>query len=215
MDNMAYLQQIATGSNNTPQKQVQKGDNPLSKFLNIWTALIAGAFVIITIVIVLVANAINTVDTKDRDLMTQSYWQSYYLLEETYDEYVDDVKSSDIRNMAASFRSVLNEVKLNEEQLLLSEYEIEVDDTEEEQIAVTEKEANDAVNAELEEGRLSGRLDRVFLREMIMQIANLRSYQSEIAERANSAAVRGFHVKSDKSLDTLYTQFHDYKSLAI
>ena len=215
MDNRADLQQIATGSNNTPQKQVQKGDNPLSKFLNIWTALIAGAFVIITIVIVLVANAINTVDTKDRDLMTQSYWQSYYLLEETYDEYVDDVKSSDIRNMAASFRSVLNEVKLNEEQLLLSEYEIEVDDTEEEQIAVTEKEANDAVNAELEEGRLSGRLDRVFLREMIMQIANLRSYQSEIAERANSAAVRGFHVKSDKSLDTLYTQFHDYKSLAI
>ncbi len=215
MDNMAYLQQIATGSNNTPQKQAPKAENPLSKVLNIWTALIAGAIAIIIAIIVLVSNMMNAVDTKDRDLMLQSYWQSYYLLEETYDEYVDDIKSSDVRNMAASFKSVLNEVKLNEEQLLLNEYEIEVGDTEEEEIATTEKSVNSAVNAELEEGRLSGRLDRAFLREMIMQIANLRSYQSEIAERAKSVEVRGFHVKSDNSLDTLYTQFHDYKSLAI
>lgn len=215
MDNMAYLQQIATGSNNTPQKQVQKGDNPFAKFLNIWTALIAGALAIIIVIIVLISNMMNTVDTKDRDLMLHSYWQSHFLIEETYDEYVDDIKSSDIRNMAASFKSVLNEVKLNEEQLLLSEYEIEADDTDEEEIAANEKATNDTLNAELEEGRLSGRLDRVFLREMIMQIANLRSYQSEIAERAKNAEVRSFHVKSDKSLDTLYTQFHDYKSLAI
>ena len=217
MDNMAYLQQIAGGNNNVPTQPKKKADNPFSKFLNIWTALIAGGLAIIITIIVLIAGMMNKVDTKDRDLMLKSYWQAYYLLDESFDEYADDVNSSDIRNMAASFKSVLNEIKLNEEQLLLSEYGIEADDIAGTvaKMASKEKSENDRLNSELEDGRLSGRLDRVFLREMTMQIANMRSYQSEIAERAKNTSVRTFHQKTDKNLDTLYDQFHDYKSLAI
>jgi len=215
MDNMAYLQQIAGGNNNVPTQQKKKADNPFSKFLNVWTALIAGGFIIIITIVVLIVGMMNKVDTKDRDLMLKGYWQAYYLLDETFDEYAEDVDSSDIRNMAASFKSVLNEIKLNEEQMLFDEYNIEADDTDEEEIAMNEASENNRLNSELENGRLSGRLDRVFLREMTMQIANMRSYQSEIAERAKSVSVRTFHQKTDKNLDTLYDQFHDYKSLAI
>ncbi len=215
MDNMAYLQQIAGGNNNVPTQPKKKADNPFSKFLNIWTALIAGGLVIIITIVVLIVGMMNKVDTKDRDLMLKSYWQANYLLDETFDEYAEDVNSSDIRNMAASFKSVLNEIKLSEEQMLFDEYNIEADDTEEEEIAMNEASENNRLNSELENGRLSGRLDRVFLREMTMQIANMRSYQSEIAERTKSVSVRTFHQKTDKNLDTLYGQFHDYKSLAI
>ena len=215
MDNMAYLQQIAGGNNNVPTLQKKKADNPFSKILNVWTALIVGGLVIIITIVVLIVGMMNKVDTKDRDLMLRSYWQAYYLLDESFDEYADDVNSSDIRNMAASFKSVLNEIKLNEEQMLFDEYNIEADDTEEEEIAMNEASENNRLNSELENGRLSGRLDRVFLREMTMQIANMRSYQSEIAERTKNTSVRTFHQKTDKNLDTLYDQFHDYKSLAI
>ena len=215
MDNMAYLQQIAGGNNNVPSPAAKNSDNPLSKFLNIWTALIAGAITIIIVIIMVVAGLLNKVDTKDQDLLLHSYWQSYYLSETTFSDYMDYIKSSDIRNMVASFRSVVNEVRLNSESLLLSEFSIEADDDEEGEIPTYEKEINDTLNSELEDGRLSGTLDRVILREMLMQIANLRSYESEIAERTKNESIREFSEKTDKNLDNIYNQFHEYKSLAL
>ena len=213
MDNMAYLQQIAGVDNSV--KANPKKDNPLSKFLNIWTALIGGGFLIILIIVLVIVGAMNKVDTKDQDLMLKSYWMSHYLIEETFDEYAESVKSSDIRNMAASFKSVLNEILLNDEKFLLDKYGIEADDTEEDEISMTEKETNNNLNSELETGRLNGILDRIYLREMTMQVAYMRSYQSEIAERAGDKEIEEFSAKAEANLDNLYNQFHDFKSLAI
>lgn len=215
MDNMAYLQQIA-GVDNSMNSKAKK-DNPLSKLLNVWVFVGLGIFIVLIIVVMMFVSAMNKVDTKDQDLMKQSWWMSNYLIENTLDEYVDDVKNSDIRNMTASFRSVLKEVMLNDQSLLLSEYGIEVDDVDEgtDPIVVAEKEANDKLNEELEQARLSGLLDRVFLREIAMQIAYLRSYQSGIAERTENAAISDFSKKADSNLENLYEQFHNFKSLTI
>ena len=215
MDNMAYLQQISGVDNSMSSKA--KKDNPLSKLLNVWVFVGAGIFIALMIAIAVIVSLLNKVDTKDQDLLQHSWWMSYYLTDVTFDEYADDVKSSDIRNMTASFRSVLNEILKNDENLLLSEYGIEVDDLDEETdpIVLAEKETNDKLNAELEQARLSGLLDRVFLREITMQIAYLRAYQSEISERTSNAAVQEFSLKADSNLGNLYNQFHDFKSITI
>ena len=114
MDNMAYLQQIAVGGNNSANAKKDK-NGILSKILNVWTLAIGGGVILLLIIIVVIAGALNKVDTKDQDLMTQSYWASKYLNEKTLSEYAGDIKNSDIRNMTASLRSVLNEIVLNEE----------------------------------------------------------------------------------------------------
>lgn len=215
MDNMAYLQQIAGGNNNVAHKENKKSDSPLSKFFNIWTALAAGAVTIIIIIVVVVSSLLGKVDTKDQDLALQSYWQAYYLLEETYDEYADYIKNSDIRNMATSFKSTLNEIKTQTESILLSEFEIDVSDTEEGEISVKEQEINTELNIELQNGHLSGTFDRVFIREFLMQIAYMRSYQSELSARTKKEDLREFSNRMTDNLDNLYDQFHDFKSLAM
>lgn len=215
MDNMAYLQQIAGVDNSLNSKGKKK--NPLSKLLNVWVLAGAGIFIVLIIIVALIASSLNKVDTKDQDLMTQSYWMANYLVNETLDEYADQVKNSDIRNMTASFRSVLNEIILNDAGLMLSEYGIEVDDFDEEdnEIVAQEKKANDELNSTLEDARLNGILDRVYLREITMQVAYIRSYQSEIAERTKNSKVEEFSLKADANLGNIYEQFHSFKSLTI
>ena len=221
MDNMAYLQQIAVGGNNSANAKKDK-NGILSKIFNIWTLAIGGGVILLLIIIVVIAGALNKVDTKDQDLMTQSYWASKYLNEKTLSEYAGDIKNSDIRNMTASLRSVLNEIVLNEENLLLSEYGIEADDTEENELAMKELERIDGpeegttdlitLDETLEEGRLNGILDRTFLREMTLQIAILISYQSECAERTKNSSVKDFSSKAESNLQNLYDQFYNFKS---
>lgn len=215
MDNMAYLQQIA-GVNNSMNSKA-KGNSPLSKLLNVWTFVGIGIFIALIIGLAVLVSALNKVDTKDQDLMTRSYWMAHFLIENTFNEYADQVKNSDIRNMTASFKSVLNEIVVNEQAIMLDEFDLKVDDYDEDDnpIVAEEHEHNDKLNQTLEDARLNGILDRVFLREIAMQIAYMRSYQSEIAERTTSEAAKEFSLKADANLGNLYDQFHNFRSLAI
>ena len=222
---MAYLQQIAANGNNNLQNK--SGNSFFSKIFNKWTFLISGGVALLLVIIIVLVSALNKVDTKDQDLMTRSYWAATYLNETALDEYANQVKNSDIRNMSASLKSVLNEIILNEANLMLSEHSIELDDTEEGEIAREEKakitglEADEGSSDEtpltttLENGRLNGILDRTFLREITMQIAYLISYQSECAERTKSSNVKNFSLKAEANLQNLYDQFYNFNSPTI
>ena len=210
MDNMAYLQQIAVGGKDNKSKGGI--GNVLKKIFNKWTLLIGGIFILLLVIVVALASAFNTVDTKDQDLMTQSYWASTYLSDETIDTYAKNVKNSDIRNMTASLKSVLSEIILNEENLMLSEFGIKMKDTKKGDISITESNKNVDLNAALEEGSLNGILDRTFLREMTMQIAYLIYYQSECADRTKNDSVKAFAEKSKSNLQNLYDQFYNFNS---
>ena len=211
MDKMAYLQQIA-GDDNSANHKASKSDNFLAKFFNIWTLVGAVGLLVLIIGGSMIINAFNKVDTKDRDLLVQSYWQANYLSQQTIQKYAREVKNSDIRNMTASLNSTLNEILVNGKNLLESEYGVKSGGSEKDAIAATEKTTNDELNARLEDGRLSGLLDRTYLREITMQIAYLRSYQSGVVERAKKAKVRQFSQKVTENLDNIYKQFHDFKS---
>lgn len=215
MDNMAYLQQISGVNNSLNSKAKKKG--PLSKILNVWVFVGIGLFIALIVGVSVLVATLNKVDTKDQDLMTQSFWMANYLIDDTFTGYTDLVKDSGIRNMSASLKSVLSEIKLGYKTIMEEEYGINVENLskEEDPIVVGEGEHNDELNTKLENARLNGILDRVYLREITMEIAYLRSYQSEIVERTSNENVKAFALKAEGNLKDLYDQFYDYKSLTI
>lgn len=213
MDNMAYLQQIA-GTNNTLDTNAKK-DGFFSKIFNIWTLLIGGGLFILLMIALVVVGAMNKVDTKDQDLMQQSYFMASYMTENTFSEYNEDIKNSDIRNMSASFKAILQEIILKDKEFLMDRHEIDVDDLEEEPVATDEKDKIEELNETLKLGRLNGVFDRTWLREMTMQIAIIRSYQSEIAARTKDEEIKDFSERIESNLTNVYNQFHDFKGLGI
>jgi hypothetical protein len=216
MDNMAYLQQIA-GVDNSVAQRAQKGDNPLKKIFNVWTLIGLVVLTLVICVTAVIVNSMNKVDTKDQDLMAESYWTSHYLSDSTIKDYSKYVKNSDIRSMTSSLEGVLREIKLNYNDLLKTKFGVEVAKMKpkEDAIPMAVLELNTQLNSTLEDARLNGILDRVFLREMTMQIAYLQSYQSEIAERTKDEDVKVFATKAEANLENIYNQFHGFKSITL
>lgn len=216
MDKMAYLQQISTSNN-----AAKKGKNSalleiLKKIVTVRNGIILGIIILVLVVGSVVLGELTKVDTRDQDLLKRSYFMVTDLMDETMDEYAEDVKNSDIRDMSASFKSIMTELQKNDADLLSSFYGVEdVSDEDEGDIATDEKNKNDELNSTLEDARLSGRLDRVYLREMTMQIAYLISYQSECGERTKNQTVKDTVNKSEESLKTLYEKFNNFESPTI
>jgi hypothetical protein len=218
MDNMAYLQQISGATNNLgTQPKKQSGNSILSKIFNIWTILGVIVLTIVITVTVVVSSVMNQVDTKDQELLQESYWLSEALTKDTYNEYYRDLKNSDIRNMTESLMSVLNELMLDEKSLLKTQFGVDISkqSKSKDEIPVKAYADNAKMNAKLKDARLSGFLDRVFLREITMQVAVLRSIHSEIAARTKNAATKSISETATNNLDNLYQQFHNFSSVSI
>ena len=214
MDNMAYLQQIS-GGNNSPVLPSKKEGSILSKILNVKVIIAVVGFIVALILIGIVGSLLGKVDTKDQDLMQHSIWQAKYFNNTTVQKYSGLVNDSQIRNMSASLSNLMNEIQVTGAALMSSEFGVDVNGQEGGSIATVEKQNNDTLNASLENGRLNGLLDRVYVREVTMQIANARAYQSGVSERTKNAKVQEFSKRMTDSLDALYNQFRDYKSLAM
>ena len=212
MDNMAYLQQIAGNDNSLANKNKAKGGLP--NFLNKWVLIGVGVFIALIIGVAAIAASLNKTDTKDQDLMVQSYWMASFFSEEVLDEYVREVKNSDIRNMTASLKSVLTELIKNSETIMLSQYGIDTSDFDEDEdpVPVEEHEKIQKVVDTLEDARLNAMLDRVYLREVTLQIAYLRAYQSEIIARTKDDVIKDYTTKAKANLDNMYDQFSSFKS---
>jgi cell division protein FtsL len=196
MDNMAYLQQIATGGNNHVAPKKQKADNPLAKIFNIWTILGIVAFVLILIITVVLVSVFNKVDTIDQDIMKKSYFVGTQLNEEILDEYTSEVKNSDHGNQ------------------LVEKYGVEDIDFDPEEVELVREDANkiSELSETLLDAKLSGILDRVFLREMTLWTAYIISYESEIMARSEDPEVDAVAQKALENLNNIYVRFHDFTS---
>ena len=219
MDNMAYLQQISSSSTSPAPSNGKKINLKIdfSKLLNVWTALIAGIFVLLILVVCVVAAVLGkTEDTGDKDLLLKSYFMAYDLNNDVFSEnYLENVKNSDIRNMSASFSTVLNEIAKKDEEFLKEKYDIDIYSMSESDIA-TEEQTNVTKLADtLTTGKLNGVLDRTWLREMTMQVARIRAYQSGILARVDDEEIVEFVTRTEQNLDNIYNQFHDFKSVGI
>ena len=217
MDNMAYLQQIAGVDNSAAQKAGKNSSGILKKIFNVWTLLGVVVLTVILVVVAVVVNSMNQVETKDQDYMVQSYGTASNLSLKTITKYANQVKNSDIRNMSASLNSVLQEIIQNYKEIMNSVYSVKVEsfNAKNNDIVAKVEEVNTKLNDTLEDGRLNGILDRVYLREMTLQIAHLRSYQAEIKERTSKSGVKDFAEKTESNLGNLYNQFFNFKSNTI
>ena len=213
MDNMAYLQTIAKKSPNNQPKGGGFDLDILKKFLNIKTAIIAGIVLLFLIVLMAVASSLNKVSTEDRDYLIRSTFAATYLDELIIEEYTEDVKSSDLRAMGATLRGTLKSIIARNTNSLLSVYGTELSEYEESYGAEEQTRINDIKNT-FDTARISGMLDRVYLRELTLQIMVIYNYESEVNSRSENETIKSDTASDMENLNTVYNQFSEYKDLS-
>jgi hypothetical protein len=117
--------------------------------------------------------------------------------------------------MSASFSTVLNEIVKKDEEFLKEKYDIDIYSMSESDIATEEQTNVTKLTDTLTTGKLNGVLDRTWLREMTMQVARIRAYQSGILARVDDEEIVEFATRTEQNLDNIYNQFHDFKSAGI
>lgn len=204
---MAYLQQISTTSKPAAPKT--------SKFsLNPKVLIIAGIGIALVIFMAIIGSMLGNVSDKEKDEAMRLHVRAHYLLE-TLNEYTNSVKSSQLRSMGTTLSTHLTE--LNRDLLpMLTEhwgYEDWEDDTPAE-VLEEETAASEKLNGDFENARLNGLLDRVYVRELALQIALLTSIQTEIIARSEREDLIDLLTRSSNNLKELHQQFADYSDLS-
>jgi len=211
MDNYAYLQQISGATNKKPTSTGKGlGSFDITKFLNWKIFAILGLVIALIIGVSVVASSMNQVDTRDRDLLIQSYYRATYLTKETLNDYITKLKSSDLRDMSASLRTILTEMINDYDKVLLDNYGVNVEKLKKGSIATSELNINNKLQSTLEYARMNAKLDRTYNSEITMQIAYLVSFQSECNVRTEYNAVKTVTEKYKTNLKTIYDQFSAY-----
>ena len=206
MDNMAYLQQIATPTD-------QKPKSPLSslmsgKMIKILIALAALAILIIIIgTIVSSSNSSNS----ERSKVEQVQLRSSNLIK-TINTYNKSLKSSSLRSTGQSLSAVLTETNRELSNLLKSDYAVtdESDTSLSKETKTSEENYINKVNGDLETARLNANLDRTYARQMALEISLLSSLESSLLEKTSNASLKNILATSLNNLSPLRTAFDSF-----
>ena len=220
MDNMAYLQQIASNSSkpNSGKKSSPFGFlEKIIPYLTLRNISIALGAIFILILFSIFSGTKKIVENRDRDSLVSSYYLAKYINEELIDKYKDYMQSSDVRGITASLQAVLVELELNEKNLLTSEFGIaELESTfNKSELATNQKNTVEKIAEKLQNGRISARLDRFALREFPLLLAYLINYQTEAETRTTNQKVKANTVERVKNLENIKSQYENFKSSAI
>ena len=220
MDNMAYLQQIASNSSKpNPGKQSSPFAffDKIIPFLTLRNISLVLGLIFVLILFSVFSGTKKIVEKRDRDSLVSSYYLAKYMNEELIDKYKDYMQSSDIRGITASLQAVLAELELNEKNLLTSEFGItELESTfNESELATNPKNTIEKIAEEFQNGRISARLDRFALREFPLLLAYLINYQTEAETRTTNQKVKANTIERVKNLENIKSQYENFKSSAI
>ena len=201
---MAYLQQISTTSKPAAPK---KGFSLNPKIL-----IFVGIGIALVIFIAIIVGMLSGVKDKEKEEAMRLHVRTNYLLN-TLAEYTPVVKSSNLRSMGSTLSSHLTELNRDLLPILTNYwgYEDWEDDAPAE-IFAEETELIDQLNQTLENARLNGLLDRVYTRELALQIALLNSIESEIIARTEKEELIQMLERSMGNFQELHTQFDDYSN---
>ena len=220
MDNMAYLQQIASNSSKpNPGKQSSPFAffDKIIPFLTLRNISLALGLIFVLILFSVFSGTKKIVEKRDRDSLVSSYYLAKYMNEELIDKYKDYMQSSDIRGITASLQAVLAELELNEKNLLTSEFGIaELESTfNKSELATNQKNTVEKIAEKFQNGRISARLDRFALREFPLLLAYLINYQTEAETRTTNQKVKANTIERVKNLENIKSQYENFKSSAI
>lgn len=206
MDNMAYLQQISSTS------KPKTGAGGKFKFNPLWLIPV-GVIIVVMIFVGVISSMLGGVQDKEKDLTFQASARAQALVQiiRTNNTYV---KSSDLRTMATSLSTVLTDTDRDLVAVLRSDFNYDSVNKETLPFMAEETELITNLEVSLTDAQLNGILDRVYVRELNLQIALLLSIESEALARTERPALQEVLTKSINSLQNLQTQFTEYTDLS-
>lgn len=205
MDNMAYLQQIATPSGQPPK-------SPLSSLMNGKMIKILIALAILAILIIIIGTITSSGGgNSERSQVEQIQLRSSNLIK-TINTYNKSLKSSSLRSTGQSLSTVLTETNRELSSLLKSDYAVsdESDTSLSSETKSSEEDYINKVNTTLENARLNANLDRTYARQMALEISLLSSLESSLLEKTSKAPLKNILTTSLNNLSPLHTSFDSF-----
>ncbi len=204
---MDYLNQISGATNPQPQQKQSIGGLFSKKFIFIISGL-----VIFAILIMILGSVLGKTGNKEKAVAERINIRISNLMTITQN-YGKITKSSTLRSMNASLYSVLNGTSVNLSPLLTSVYSL-TPETADAEIAAEEESSIKELSATLDHAKINGLLDRVYPREITLQISLLLSLELEASERTKDQNVKNLIGESYNNLSNLYTKFSEYSEAA-
>lgn len=171
---------------------------------------IAIAAIFLVLIIAMIASSGNK--NTERDYVDTAYLRTKDL-SKVIDDYRTKIRSSELRSMTMSLKSVLLETNYALSSTLTNNFEAKNPDTPEKESTATDETAIiGELTASLEEARLNALLDRVFAREYTYQISLLISLETDIINRTKIDLLKSSLTSSRSNLETLHEQFDNFSA---
>lgn len=196
MDNYSYLQKISVKPPKTATPLFSK---------KIIIPLIAVAVISILIIIF---GLIFGRTPKSLDSTLRLNARTTNLIK-TLDTYNKNLKSSDLRAMGSSLKTILQSTSAPLASSVKDDFG-KVNKSTSESIASEETDYITNVNTTLENARLNAILDRTYVNEIGYQIAMLRALEQECYDTTKNDALKSSLESSMSSLNNLYEQFANF-----
>lgn len=209
MNNKEYLDKIA--SENRPLTPRAPGFFGSKLNLSMTQLKIIGAVVIVITLFLFIAMIASSGDkNSERDYVDQAYLRTKDL-SEVIDNTRTQIRSSKLRSLAMSLKSILSETNYNLSSSLANDFGVKSVDKPAKQATATEE---DTVISELsdalEAARLNAVLDRVFAREFTYQISLLISIETDIINRTKKEPLKSSLETSRANLDAMHEEFDKF-----
>lgn len=213
MNNLEYLNHIS--QSNRPVKPVKKQSSlPIGKIIK----LLLGGFVV-TMVLIAVGVLINTGDKRAVDLTRQLY-SRVNSVNSTINQYNKLLKSSQLRSIGYSLSGTLTGTSSQLSAYLTSQNS----NSKESAFALSSQaaaeeaamfESANSVNAQLNNAKLNGLLDRNYASQLHLQISLMMSMISEILERDHAPNLQQILDSFYSNLDVILQSLDNYSSRGV
>ena len=209
MNNKDYLEQISSENRPLTKKAPGFFGNKLNLSMKQLKIIgIVAAAIIVVLFIGLIATSGNK--NSERDYIDKAYLRTKDL-SKVIDENRTKIRSSELRSMAMSLKSVLLEANYALSATLTNDFQVKsVEKPEKESTATEEAAIIGELNDSLEAARLNGILDRVFAREFTYQISLLISLETDIINHSKKDLLKSSMTSSRSNLETLHEQFDNF-----
>lgn len=209
MNNKDYLNQIASEARPLVKKAPGFFGNTLN--LSMKQLKIIGG-IIIAMVIILFIGMIATSGNKnsERDYVDEAYLRTNDL-SSVIDSYRTEIRSSELRSISMSLKSVLSETSYILANALTNDFEVkEISKPAKESTAERESAIIGELVDNLEVARLNALLDRVFAREFTYQISLLISLETDILSRTKKEPFKSNLTSAKANLEAIHAQFDNF-----
>ena len=126
--------------------------------------------------------------------------------------YQPKVKSSALRSSSASLYSVLSSTNNELESYITEKYSYKSGS--ESKKAKKEYEAHQTeLSSTLFDAKITGRLDRIYAREMTYEISVIMNSEAKIINSSSDQTLKDLLTTSYESLDVLYSNFNDFSDI--